>query len=274
MLQNFNRKSISRKITDPQSWKLQAKLTGEKSKGWSNSREKTNSRLQSKAWAPVSPLSPFKRAGGSAPIMHPRSAIPECKDFEYAMNLAVATRSDNGYGVLHGCSFSNASQALVRRWWSLYARNNSRKRQYLELVQQLHTYYLYGPWVSGREQPFFSAQVYEDRGFAALMAARLFQAWHLLTAALMIKCVTWNTLVTVNHFRYKEPFDLLWFKECIALPCFPSSYGCTQTFSKNIRLLRYFELRELEILRIFYSQNFVFGCSIVLFLLNDWTQSL
>jgi len=27
---------------------LQAKLTGEKLKGWSNSREKTNSRLQSK----------------------------------------------------------------------------------------------------------------------------------------------------------------------------------------------------------------------------------
>ena len=46
--QNFNRKSISRKITHPQSWKLQAKLTGEKLKGWSNSREKTNSRLQSK----------------------------------------------------------------------------------------------------------------------------------------------------------------------------------------------------------------------------------
>ena len=33
------------KITHPQSWKLQAKLTGEKLKGWSNSREKTNSRL-------------------------------------------------------------------------------------------------------------------------------------------------------------------------------------------------------------------------------------
>jgi len=31
--QLFNRKSISRKITDPQSWKLQAKLTGEKLKG-------------------------------------------------------------------------------------------------------------------------------------------------------------------------------------------------------------------------------------------------
>jgi len=46
--QIFNRKSISRKITHPQSWKLQAKLTGEKLKGWSNSREKTNSRLQSK----------------------------------------------------------------------------------------------------------------------------------------------------------------------------------------------------------------------------------
>ena len=45
--QIFNRKSISRKITHPQSWKLQAKLTGEKLKGWSNSREKTNSRLQS-----------------------------------------------------------------------------------------------------------------------------------------------------------------------------------------------------------------------------------
>jgi len=27
---------------------MQAKLTGEKLKGWSNSREKTNSRLQSK----------------------------------------------------------------------------------------------------------------------------------------------------------------------------------------------------------------------------------
>jgi len=46
--QIFNRKSISRKITHPQSWKLQAKLTGEKLKGWSNSREKTNSKLQSK----------------------------------------------------------------------------------------------------------------------------------------------------------------------------------------------------------------------------------
>jgi len=46
--QIFNRKSISRKITHPQSWKLQAKLTGEKLKSWSNSREKTNSRLQSK----------------------------------------------------------------------------------------------------------------------------------------------------------------------------------------------------------------------------------
>jgi len=46
--QIFNRKSISSKITHPQSWKLQAKLTGEKLKGWSNSREKTNSRLQSK----------------------------------------------------------------------------------------------------------------------------------------------------------------------------------------------------------------------------------
>jgi len=31
--QIFNRKSISRKITHPQSWKLQAKLTGEKLKG-------------------------------------------------------------------------------------------------------------------------------------------------------------------------------------------------------------------------------------------------
>ena len=40
--QIFNRKLISRKITHPQSWKLQAKLTGEKLKGWSNSREKTN----------------------------------------------------------------------------------------------------------------------------------------------------------------------------------------------------------------------------------------
>jgi len=38
--QIFNRKSISRKITHPQSWKLQAKLAGEKLKGWSNSREK------------------------------------------------------------------------------------------------------------------------------------------------------------------------------------------------------------------------------------------
>jgi len=46
--QIFNRKSISRKITHPHSWKLQAKLTGEKWKGWSNSREKTNSRLQLK----------------------------------------------------------------------------------------------------------------------------------------------------------------------------------------------------------------------------------
>ena len=46
--QIFNRKSISRKITHPQSWKLQAKLAGEKLKGWSNSREKTNSRLQLK----------------------------------------------------------------------------------------------------------------------------------------------------------------------------------------------------------------------------------
>ena len=46
--QIFNRKSISRKITHPQSWKLQAKLTGEKLKGWSYSREKTNSKLQSK----------------------------------------------------------------------------------------------------------------------------------------------------------------------------------------------------------------------------------
>ena len=46
--QIFNRKLISQKITHPQSWKLQAKLMGEKLKGWSNSREKTNSRLQSK----------------------------------------------------------------------------------------------------------------------------------------------------------------------------------------------------------------------------------
>jgi len=30
----FDRKSISRKITHPQSWKLHAKLTGEKLKGW------------------------------------------------------------------------------------------------------------------------------------------------------------------------------------------------------------------------------------------------
>jgi len=36
----FNKKSISHKITHPQSWKLQAKLTDEKLKGWSNSREK------------------------------------------------------------------------------------------------------------------------------------------------------------------------------------------------------------------------------------------
>jgi len=46
--QIFNMKSISRKITHPQSRNLQAKLTGEKLKGWSNSREKTNSKLQSK----------------------------------------------------------------------------------------------------------------------------------------------------------------------------------------------------------------------------------
>jgi len=46
--QMFNRKSISCNITHPQSRKLQAKLTGEKLKAWSNSREKTNSRLQSK----------------------------------------------------------------------------------------------------------------------------------------------------------------------------------------------------------------------------------
>jgi len=46
--QIFNRKSISHKITHSQSWAVQAKLTGEKLKGWSNSREKTNSRLQSK----------------------------------------------------------------------------------------------------------------------------------------------------------------------------------------------------------------------------------
>ena len=46
--QIFNRKSISRIITHPYSWKLQAKHTGEKLKGWRNSREKTNSRLQSK----------------------------------------------------------------------------------------------------------------------------------------------------------------------------------------------------------------------------------
>jgi len=32
----------------PQSWKLQANLAGEKLKGWSNSREKKTSRLQSK----------------------------------------------------------------------------------------------------------------------------------------------------------------------------------------------------------------------------------
>ena len=44
--QIFNRKSISRKITHPQSWKLQAKLTGEKLKDWSNSKEEKNSRLQ------------------------------------------------------------------------------------------------------------------------------------------------------------------------------------------------------------------------------------
>ena len=38
--QIFNRKPISRKITHPQSWNLQAKFTGEKLKCWSNSREK------------------------------------------------------------------------------------------------------------------------------------------------------------------------------------------------------------------------------------------
>jgi len=46
--QIFNRKSLSRKITHPQYWKLQSKLPGEKLKGWNNSRKKTNSRLQSK----------------------------------------------------------------------------------------------------------------------------------------------------------------------------------------------------------------------------------
>ena len=46
--QIFDRKSIPRKITHPQSWKLKAKLTGEKLKGWSDTREKINSRLQSK----------------------------------------------------------------------------------------------------------------------------------------------------------------------------------------------------------------------------------
>ena len=45
----FNRKSISRKITHPQSWKLRAKLTGEKVKGWSTAEKKTNSGLQSKS---------------------------------------------------------------------------------------------------------------------------------------------------------------------------------------------------------------------------------
>jgi len=44
----FNRQWISRKFMHPQSWKLQAKLSDEKLKGWSNSREKTNSRQQSK----------------------------------------------------------------------------------------------------------------------------------------------------------------------------------------------------------------------------------
>jgi len=38
--QSFNRKSISRIITHPQSRKFQAKLTGEKLNGWSNNREK------------------------------------------------------------------------------------------------------------------------------------------------------------------------------------------------------------------------------------------
>ena len=47
-LQIFNRKSISCKITHTQYWKLQANITGEKLKGWSSSREKTNSRIQSK----------------------------------------------------------------------------------------------------------------------------------------------------------------------------------------------------------------------------------
>jgi len=37
--QIFNRKSISSKITHLQFWKLQAKLTGEKLKGWSKRRE-------------------------------------------------------------------------------------------------------------------------------------------------------------------------------------------------------------------------------------------
>jgi len=38
--QIFNRKSISSKITHPQSWKLKAKLAGEKLKGYSNSKKK------------------------------------------------------------------------------------------------------------------------------------------------------------------------------------------------------------------------------------------
>ena len=38
--QIFNRKSISRKITHPQSWKLQAKLTGENFKGWVTAEKK------------------------------------------------------------------------------------------------------------------------------------------------------------------------------------------------------------------------------------------
>ena len=35
---NFKRKSISRKITHPPSWNVQAKLTGEKLKSWGKNR--------------------------------------------------------------------------------------------------------------------------------------------------------------------------------------------------------------------------------------------
>ena len=61
--QIFNRKSISRKITHPQSWKLQAKLTGEKLKGWSNSREKTMLLLQPFSFSPVSFACNFQDRG-------------------------------------------------------------------------------------------------------------------------------------------------------------------------------------------------------------------